>query len=210
MPGPNHERDVVRFDRWAPHYDQGLGQRVFFRPLYREVLRLATKIAPAPSKVLDVGCGTGLLLRSAAPRYPRAELAGIDPSGEMIRVASAGNSPAHAVEFVQGQAESLPYPDDRFGLILSTMSFHHWADQGQGLQEIARVLAPAGAFILADHFVTRLQRPFYLGRRRQHRFHTPGEIDAMLRQAGLSPTGWHDVYHVGPLRIIGAVSATKD
>ncbi len=214
--GANHERDVARFDRWASSYDRGFEQWVFFRPLYAGVLRIAAEVAPAPGRVLDVGCGTGLLLRSAALRYPEASLAGVDPSAEMIRVAAARDLPpaeglpSGVLEFSHAQAEHLPFPDGRFGLVLSTMSFHHWADQKQGLREAARVLAPGGVFLLADHFVTRLQRPFYVGRRRQGRFHTPAEVDVMLREAGFSRTRWHDGYRLGPLLLVPAVSAGKD
>ncbi len=200
---------MARFDRRAPRYDRGFEQWVFFRPVYRGVVRLAGQAAPDPGRVLDVGCGTGALLHLAAAQYPGAELYGVDASAEMIHVASASNVSPETMRFGQARAEALPFPDDHFGLVLSTMSFHHWADQRQGLREAARVLAPGGVFLLADHFVTRLHHPFYLGRRRQDRFHTPSEIDAMLAVAGFSDCRWRDGYRLGPLLLVAAVTARR-
>ena len=50
---------------------------------------LALTLTPAPRRILDVGCGTGYLLRQLAARCPQAELAGIDPAPAMIEAARA-------------------------------------------------------------------------------------------------------------------------
>ena len=135
---------------------------------------MAAVLAPPPSRVLDAGCGTGALLRLAADRFPEAELVGADPSAEMIRVANGSDPRGGRLRFVQAPAEEVPLPSGHFDLALSTISFHHWADQSQGLREVSRVLASGGVFLLADH------------------------------------CEWHDLYRVGPLRIIDAVSARKN
>ena len=127
----------------------------------------------------------------------------------MIRVATESNPAPERLDFVQAQAEMLPFGGGEFDLAMSTISFHHWSDQRAGLREIARVLAPGGGFVLADHFVTSWQRPFFAGRGRRDRFHTPAEIDAMLGEADLTRIAWREAYRIGPLLIVPAVLARK-
>jgi ubiquinone/menaquinone biosynthesis C-methylase UbiE len=82
------------------------------------------------------------------------------------------------VIFQCAAAEALPFPDQTAEVVLSSLSFHHWADQPKGLQEIARVLRPGGWFCLADHTI-RLARLF--GEKPQGR----KQIRALLTGAGL-------------------------
>ena len=208
-PRANHRRDIGHFDRWAPHYDRSWTQRVFFGPVHHGVTEVVTALAPAPTRILDIGCGTGALLRLLAGRFPGANLTGVDASTEMIKVATVSNPLPERLRFVHAPAEDLPSADDFFDLILSTISFHHWAGQSRGLREVARALAPSGWFVLADHFVTPLQRVFFSTPARRKRFHTPGEIDGMLGAAGLTGQTWRDIYRIGPLLLITGVTARK-
>jgi ubiquinone/menaquinone biosynthesis C-methylase UbiE len=201
-------RDVERFDRWAPGYDRSWTQRIFFAPIHQGVVDVVSRLGATPRRLLDVGCGTGALLRVAAQQFPEAELVGVDASPEMIRMATLTNPSPGRLRFVQGQAECLPFAGGHFDLILSTISFHHWADQQAGLQEVARVLAPGGSFLLADHFVIPVQRVFFATPGRRKRFHTPAEIDGMLGEAGLVDPTWHDIYKIGPLLLITGVTAS--
>ena len=100
----------------------------------------------------------------------------------MIRMAEGSDPHGTQLRFIHGEAEELPFDDGSFDLVLSTVSFHHWMDQDKGLREIERVLVPGGDFILADHFVTRGIRPFFIGRGRDERFRSQTEIDVMLAE----------------------------
>src|SRR5439155_13683840 len=100
-----------------------------------------------PTAVLDVGCGSGRLLRSAHARWPNARLVGVDPSEGMI---AAGRALTRAELYVAG-AEAIPIPDRSIDLAFSTIAFHHWADPARGLHEVARVLRPGGRFVLIDN-----------------------------------------------------------
>ncbi|MFH1833743.1 MAG: methyltransferase domain-containing protein [bacterium] len=204
-----HRRDIERFDRWAANYDRSWTQRIFFGPVHRGAVDVAAGLAPNPTRILDVGCGTGALLRVVAPRFSQADLMGADASVEMIRAADVANPLPDRIHFAWAQAEELPFPDGHFELVLSTISFHHWGDQGKGLREVERVLAPGGSFLLADHFALPLQRVFFATPGRRKRFHTRAEIDTMLREAGLDPRGWHDIYKIGPLLLVAGVTASK-
>ena len=100
-----------------------------------------------PKTLLDVGCGTGRLLRKARNYWPDAEFIGVDPAAGMIENARRLMPDA---KFYVSQAESLPLPDASVNLAFSTASFHHWRDPEKGLREIRRVLQAGGLLLLAD------------------------------------------------------------
>jgi ubiquinone/menaquinone biosynthesis C-methylase UbiE len=163
---------------------------------------LATSVHAAPRRVLDVGCGTGFLLRRLAARCPQAtELAGIDAAPSMIEAAEQA-ADDERLRFTAGAAERLPYPDDSFDLVVSTTSFDHWADQQAGLRECARVLAPGGHLMLADVFSPLLLPTLLAGRRAKAR--TRRRASGLLSSAGFHDLAWHDLYAL----IIKAVTAT--
>jgi trans-aconitate methyltransferase len=62
-------------------------QTFLFVPVQQTALRLGRRLLPQAGGVLDVGCGTGRLLRSARQCYPAAELVGVDLAGPMVATA---------------------------------------------------------------------------------------------------------------------------
>jgi ubiquinone/menaquinone biosynthesis C-methylase UbiE len=147
-PTPDTSEDVRRFERWAATYERSRVQRYLDR-LHRAVLDLAWG-GPGrdpPGAVLDVGCGTGRLLRAAGARWPAARLAGVDPAAAMVEGARRLTP---AADLRVAAAEALPLSDGSADLAVSTVSYHHWADRAAGLREVARVLRPGGRFALAD------------------------------------------------------------
>lgn len=136
--------DIGHFEHWSKTYERSWMQRWLFDPVHAAVLDAA---GDAPASLLDVGCGTGRLLRDAHARWPDARLFGVDPASGMVDVARELTPYA---TLTVGTAEALPLPDGAVSLAVSTLSFHHWRDQNAGLREIARVLQPGGRFILAD------------------------------------------------------------
>ena len=163
---------------------------------------LALSVHAAPRRVLDVGCGTGYLLRVLAARCPQATvLAGIDPAASMIEAAEKAADDGR-LRFTVGAAERLPYPDDAFDLVVSTTSFDHWADQREGLGECARVLAPGGHLVLTDLFSPLLLPTLLAGRSAKAR--TRPRASQLLGAAGFTNLAWHDLYAL----IIKAATAT--
>lgn len=147
--------DVKRFNQWAATYDQSVMQRWFLGPVHSKMLDLLMQeLQDPPRCIIDVGCGTGRLLRAASVRWPEAQLFGVDPAEQMVSEAIRLNPSA---TFKLAPAESLPFSDQTADLVLTSLSFHHWADQTKGLQEIARVLRPGGLFCLADHAMLLLK-----------------------------------------------------
>lgn len=139
--------DVDRFDRWSETYEDSWLQRWLFERVHKAVLNVVAQRGIEPGVILDVGCGTGKLLRAAGARWPNAQLIGVDPAQGMVKVAQRLNPDA---TFLVGTAESLPLADYSVDLVLSTASFHHWHDHAAGVREVARVLRPGGSFFLAD------------------------------------------------------------
>ncbi len=178
MTTKHREKDVERFEQWASTYENSWLQRAFFERVYQATLTLAAGTVHQPVSVLDVGCGTGKLLRRAATYWPEAHLIGVDPANGMIEMAKRLTPNA---TFFTGMAEALPLEDASVDLALSTSSFHHWQDQAAGIREITRVLRPGGYFILVDaSFPDGLVRVFRL-----KRFHSPAQLRTLFIQAGL-------------------------
>jgi len=201
--------DVERFNRWAASYDRHVLQRLIFEPVQRTLLELAATEVPAPKAILDVGCGTGRLLRAAEDLFPAARLEGVDAASEMVRYAQAALPAGSRIRFQNAVAEKLPFGKAEFDLVFSTMTFHHWADQRAGIAEVARVLAPGGRWLLADFIATGLMR--YVRRLfRLKRFPERTVLDPMLSAAGLRVWTQRRVLGVGSqvlVLAIGPVSA---
>jgi ubiquinone/menaquinone biosynthesis C-methylase UbiE len=105
-------------------------------------------------QALDVGCGTGTIATSVArPVGTTGRVAGIDPSHAQIARARAKAARRRlSIEFQIGVIEQLPFPDQTFDVVFSTLMMHHLPAplKRQGLAEIARVLKPEGRLVLAD------------------------------------------------------------
>lgn len=110
---------------------------------------IALAAMPVPIRVLDIGCGNGALLDELVARVPDAEAyVGLDPLPEVL--ARARPLSDIRISFVRGAAESLPFADRSFDLVVATLSLTHWRDQRAGTVEVARVLDDNGVAVLVD------------------------------------------------------------
>jgi ubiquinone/menaquinone biosynthesis C-methylase UbiE len=197
-----YDRDVKAFDERATGYETGWRGRLHHE-ISDRVVEIALAGAPQPRRILDVGSGTGYVLRKLAAALPSAaELTGIDAAPGMVRVASdqAGDE---RLQFLSGTAEQLPFPDESFDLVVSTTSFDHWTDQRAGLAECARVLAPGGHLVLTDQFSLMLWPTLLTSRTGKAR--TRSRATRLLTGVGFRSPQWHRLYAV----IIQTVTATK-
>lgn len=151
--GRNRDRYVpaLRFDWLTPLYD----------PLLRRALRESTfkrtLVEQARCekcyRVLDLGCGTATLTLLIKKTYPEAGVVGLDGDPDILRIAGAKALDAHLdVGLVQSLANNLPFPENWFDRVVSSLLFHHLTRENKvrALREALRVLRPAGELHIAD------------------------------------------------------------
>jgi len=142
---------ALGYDLFTPLYDAGIRATM---PELRFKRRLVeSAIIEEGHRVLDVGCGTGTLLMLAAQRHPAAHLVGVDPDPRIVRRAQRKIVRRRlAIDLSLGSATALPFPDESFDRVLSSLVFHHLdaAEKRIAFGEICRVLRPGGEMHLAD------------------------------------------------------------
>ena len=142
-----------------------------------------------PKNMLDVGCGNGNILR-IINKMLSTDLYGIDISENMIKEAKKvlGTN----VKLTVGDAESLPYDDEQFNVVLCSASFHHFPNPDISLKEIYRVLKkdgililgdPTGPFDLCTKIINKLLKNTKFG---YYRFYNKKEIVALMESAGFT------------------------
>lgn len=143
---------------WGWRYDLLIwfADTLFFRGKLR-ALRYKTidlaQLQPGDA-VLDVGCGTGTVALLAKERVGEAgRVCGIDPGPRQIaRARLKGTRQGLPIDFQVGVIEQIPYPDQSFDVVVSTLMMHHLPDdlKRAGLAEIHRVLKPEGRLVIVD------------------------------------------------------------
>ena len=133
--------------------------------LYDPVVRLTTRevafktallaqaqIQPG-ERVLDLACGTATLTLAIKQAHPQAIVIGIDGDPAILRQARAkAQSNGVAIQFDEGLSYELPYADESFDRVLSSLFFHHLTRENKlrTLTEVWRALKPGGEFHVAD------------------------------------------------------------
>jgi SAM-dependent methyltransferase len=144
----NHLRE--EFNRWA---EAGRGDEMeqSHLPIVEPMLALI-EFKPQ-DKVLDVGCGTGWLVRRIAPLVSAGLAAGMDVSDSMVGRAQALSAQLPNVVFACGGVDAIPWEGGHFTKVLSVESAYYWPDPAQGVREIFRVLSPGcAAWILINYY----------------------------------------------------------
>lgn len=151
-PGPAPHTAGMTMGWAAPIYDWYFPKLGLGKAFRMETLRHAA-LRPG-ERVLEVGCGTGVLTRFAAEVVgPSGEAIGIDAAPAMIVVARENAARAGSrASFQLAAIETLPFPDASFDVVLASAMLHHLppAAKEAGLKSVRRVLKPSGRLVIAD------------------------------------------------------------
>jgi SAM-dependent methyltransferase len=121
-----------------------LGEKLGMAALRRELL------ADARGAVLEIGAGTGLNLRHYPADLERLVLA--EPGEPMGGRIDLGRAPAGVeTRFERAPAEALPFADESFDTVVSTLVLCTVAEPARAVEEIARVLRPGGRLLFLEH-----------------------------------------------------------
>lgn len=143
----NKQPDQVSgmFDDVAKHYDRtntvlSAGNAVLWR------MAMVRAVAPQQGeRILDVAAGTGT--SSAALARSGAEVIALDFSAGMV---AEGRRKHKKIEFIEGDAERLPFPDNQFDAVTISFGLRNVNDPKQALAEMFRVLKPGGRLVVCE------------------------------------------------------------
>jgi ubiquinone/menaquinone biosynthesis C-methylase UbiE len=101
--------------------------------------------------VLDLGCGTGTLTLMLKRAHPNTNVTGMDGDPDVLKIAR-DKSRGTDIQWDQGFASSLPYPDSTFDRVVTSLVIHHLVtdDKRRAFKEIFRVLKPRGELYVLD------------------------------------------------------------
>ncbi len=141
-------------------------------------------IQPA-DRVLEVGFGPGVAIQMAAAQVSQGLVAGVDYSPTMVSVARRRNARAvraGRVELQRGEATRLPFANNIFDKAFTIHTLYFWKEPGQALQELRRVLKPAGKLVLT--FLARDRWPGGEPAETIAGVYTGQEVAQLMREAG--------------------------
>ncbi|MDP2696275.1 MAG: class I SAM-dependent methyltransferase [bacterium] len=147
------KEEIARgYDELADHMADGGLAYSFYN-------KVATFSRPYRGHILDVGCGSGILLQRAGRLADAGtKFYGLDISPKLCDLTRANNPEA---EVSCGDAEDMSYDDNKFDMVLMTEALEHMLDYNKSLSEVRRVLKPGGKFIVTVPNRDWLRYDFY-------------------------------------------------
>jgi ubiquinone/menaquinone biosynthesis C-methylase UbiE len=148
----NPSRLTTRLDAWKLHGTNPMG--------YHEwVYSCLNELNHDSAFMLDVGCGTGSLLKLAASKNKSIRLAGLDMSYSLIK--SIRSKFMNEITFKVGDANCMPFGDEQFDVVTATHVLHHIAKPVNVLKEMKRVTKDGGV-VFVTSFDPKLDRSLNL------------------------------------------------
>ena len=142
------------FDVIAPRYDAftrlfSFGMDAVWK---QDLINAVVARSGSASRALDVACGTGDLAVSLAARLPALHVTGVDPSAEMLAIAST-RAVEQRVQFELGEFAHLPADSGSIDVLTAGYGFRNVPDLDAAVRECARVLRPGGTLGSLDFFL---------------------------------------------------------
>lgn len=140
---------ALSFKWLTPLYDPLL-KWVMREDTFKRKLVQQANIQPQ-MKILDLGCGTGTLTLMLKRTHPQAQIIGLDGDSEVLGIARDKTRGAD-IQWDEGLASSLPYPDSAFDRVVTSLVIHHLnqEDKRRAFKEVYRVLKPHGELHVLD------------------------------------------------------------
>lgn len=148
--------------------------------------------------VLDIGCGTGVLLLLGKKKFPGASFIGVDPNEKALHIAKRRFTKANVdIKVIQAFGEDLPLPNVSIDVVASSLAFHHMPNKAKvkTIQEIKRVLKPGGRVVIADFGPTNVKWIPKLSHLFIHIEHLEGNLRGLIPKT-LKETGFEDIQTV--------------
>jgi ubiquinone/menaquinone biosynthesis C-methylase UbiE len=197
--------------RWlTPLYDPLL-KWIMREETFKRILTSQANIQPGMI-VLDLGCGTGTLTLMIKRAHPNVDVTGLDGDPQVLDIAR-DKSHGVNIQWDEGLASSLPYPDSVFDRVVTSLVIHHLVtdDKRLAFKEIYRVLKPHGELHLVDFgpphsSLTRMIRKFMRGFEEADD-NLDGLIPRFIKEAGFGSVNEteHFTTIFGPLSMIKAM-----
>jgi len=154
MPGEDRENFIpaLRFDWATKFYDPLVRWTTREYPFKRALIKQAG--LNNDQTVLDLACGTGTLSIGIKRRFPEIGICALDADPKILRQAVKKASDRRLeINFGLSYSDELPFADEHFDRVFSTLSFHHLTHEKKirTIREIRRVLKPEGELHLADY-----------------------------------------------------------
>lgn len=157
MNEPRAQRISRAFGGAAAHYDEHAGmQRIVAATLTNLLRHQPLGIPPRERlRILEIGCGTGILTRDVRTLFPDAEIIATDIAPEMVAIAGRGGDVGAHFLVMDGEAPAFDGP--WFDLIVSSLAFQWFLDLPRALDRLYALLRPGGSLM----FATMAQRSFH-------------------------------------------------
>jgi ubiquinone/menaquinone biosynthesis C-methylase UbiE len=127
----------------------------FQHQMYRELLRRLQRVRQLepPSRLLEISCGRGGGLAAfVADAPPTLEATGLDVAASAIAFCRQAHAESGRLQFIEGNALSLPFPDASFDVVMNVEASNDYGDRPRFFAEVARVLKADGIFLYTDSF----------------------------------------------------------
>jgi len=202
----HHKKKDIDFGKKASKYDDSWGH---LASRFYSLLLGHVELKPGV-KVLDVGCGTGAMLRKMADKCSIIGF-GIDMSENMIEEAKQ-KCPDMNLQI--SRCEETQFEDNSFDIVTTCLAYHHFSDRAGFAKESARILKPGGSLYIADPrypgIIRKIMNIGFSILRIEGGFFSPEEIYRDFAAYGFKPGGFEKNGFAQVVKLIWLYSDERD